>query len=328
MSPTPFSDELRQARLKAGRSQGDLAKKARVGQSTISSWETGRQLPQKEDKASIQGLERVAKVLGLDLRALEGALEKQIEKRQQFVFHSDSEYLAWQRAHVQNLASDGCKRLDIWLVGPETLPFRRWPQIRQEWKSSIANDKIAVHYCVVWFLCLVRKNTLTRLVSDLVEVGRSIPGDGRAQQSRIHHYGVRLIEAIRTGETAISEFEALTSEAKEGKVTGNEFKMVDLVRDKLKVDQDSGVIGLARAFSSLGTLTLYLPEDPVYQPTATLHLPSVRIAESAEPTPAWYCLDRDNAFDLAEQVKKFMVWVLSPTKAGEVRGRVEQGGGK
>jgi transcriptional regulator with XRE-family HTH domain len=60
-----IGDRIRQARKGAGQSQAWLAEKVGQAQTTISSWETGRTEPGREDVA------RIARALGVDVGVLE-----------------------------------------------------------------------------------------------------------------------------------------------------------------------------------------------------------------------------------------------------------------
>src|SRR5262245_58895848 len=61
----PVGDQIRRCREQAGRSQTWLAEKVGVGQTTISSWESGRTEPSRSDTR------KVAQALSVDIALLE-----------------------------------------------------------------------------------------------------------------------------------------------------------------------------------------------------------------------------------------------------------------
>ena len=192
---------LRDARESLELSQAELSGaiekvsdgKAKVAQSTWSSWERGRQLPSENDK----DLPFAAQVLHLNLAALLSALREQqselMESRPPASEVLDN-YLDQVEEYLEYV---GNKRdLNLWIFGTAAvraaLPGEAGRPFRDFWARNVA-EGLTFRY--IWFLDQVEEDALYRMAASLYDVadriGKAAANSG-APPAKTVHYAVLL----------------------------------------------------------------------------------------------------------------------------------------
>ncbi len=305
MSAYPFSDLIRSRRRDLALSQKQVTDggEGKIGQPTLSAWETGRLLPRTEDPR----LAALATVLDLPLSQIEVALREQQGAEVEQTLLTDEKYLSEQQEYVSEHEANG---VDVWLLGPETLPVINSVRFREAWRTAIA---AGVNYHIIWMLCTITPGAIPQLANILGDIGASAP-EGT---SAIHHYGLMVFPAKIEGGVPIgtdrydenkADYVSLQQEAKDNEIAGNVFHDPLYIARTLPLYE---TMIRKWPFSPISSITVCKTRSRRREPLASVHLPSVRHSRAAAPGPVWHILDAAASFELASFIDKFTAHVKS-----------------
>ena len=170
-----FAVMLRDARTNSGFTQDAVSAKAKVSQSSYSEWEQGRRLPESSREDAVL---RLADTLRLDptelLRALER--ERRAARSSSRPCPTAETYLPAQERFLEECLAAVPKdhTMEIWLIGPETLPVLNEPSAEQAWADNLA---LGINYKVVWLLDLVDPHRLEDVLGEVNETFNDIEDD-------------------------------------------------------------------------------------------------------------------------------------------------------
>lgn len=195
------------------------------------------------------------------------------------------------------VAEVGPKNLDIWLLGPQSLPVVKNDVIQNIWIDNLA---AGATYNVIWFLDQVDAHEFAEVSSVLANIGARVRERQPSGQAEITHYATQLLTASKA-----TDFKAVTSEYDKMRVAeleGNKFFVPLLEDSELRSLKER----LQLFWQKFSAIVVYCPRKPGFKTRANLRLMSVRSRPDEEPTSSpFFWFSYEHAFELEAMLSQF-----------------------
>ncbi len=321
-----FGELLRRARKTKKLSQTDLANKVRAAiqkkskgskvyfdQTRLSSWEVGRQRPDIEDKGVELILESLASQLDIPLNELKRVLSKKIGSIKTL---NQEEYFSTVKSYLNDCDKD---LIDLWFIGPYSLPILSSESSRKEWIENLSTRKI--NYNVIWLLDFTEPEFFRTLIgtassiAKLASQGQGGPGSDRGDKNQ-RPYGKIINYAIKFKKDNQDLASKDEDYNKVIKYYGNAYK-------KHKPNKNAGEDGnnsriefnkeltfpwkeykkMLYYWFKFGSIVLFEPEDITKLPVASVALKNVCLIPGGDSVDTFLFFDRKGTEEILSFVK-------------------------
>jgi hypothetical protein len=170
------------------------------------------------------------------------------------------------KAAQEFVAKEGPANLDIWLLGPQSLPVVNDPYIQDVW---VKNLSAGATYRVIWFLDQVDTYQFKNVSSVLAHIGAEVSSNSAKGSGAITHYATKLLWSSK-----VTDFAAVTSKYKEmmdADLQGNTFLKPLLDHAQMRSLKER----LQLYWQKFSAIVVYCPKKPECPPCANLRLMEV-----------------------------------------------------
>ncbi len=190
----------------------------------------------------------------------------------------------------------GPENLDIWLLGPQSLPVVDDLAIQDVW---VKNLSAGATYRVVWFLDQVLAWRFSKVSSVLADIGVRVSDSSSHRSSKIVHYATQLL-----AESKPEEFEGVISKYNEMKVAdmnGNTFLEPLLDHPQLQSLKER----LQLFWQKFSAIVVYCPRTRGHVPRANLRLMEVSARPGEHTMSPFFWFSEEHAYELQEMLSEF-----------------------
>lgn len=274
----PFADLLSRSRRAARLSQEKVCDKLKttpldISQGTLSAWESGNRLPDADKE---KDLFHLAEVLGVEAAEIDQAYRKQRGMTRPVLALTEDELIEEAQEYVKEV---GPERLDVWFVGPASLPVRTSAMVRSHW---IANLSGGATYRILWFLDQITDKDLRALKDVFQKIGEEVAENRKGKQfdePAIIHYATTLFSvgdaSPRVEGVDVARTRRLYKELG-AMATAGKLKQTKVMPEFTSLDERSTVRNrLMLYWQCFCSIVVYSPKDLIETPCANLCLKSV-----------------------------------------------------
>jgi len=262
----PFATAIREARIAQRLKQRNVCEKIGISISVLSSWETGRAVPERNDPV----IGKLAARLLLDGGVLQEKLSAQVG--------SGADQWSVAFAEAQSIVTKAQYQMELWSFGSPRLrvtdPGESGERARKVWKENLENG-IEAHF--IWHLESIDPIEFRRLAVALVEL-RSL--FSTAPSGKMFHYGVEPIDQISDRHASPNDIRlAANTNIFDGLRAQLTDPLICCERRGLqyKISRD-----ILAAGTLIGSTVLYRPKKFTSVPMASLVLRHVLTSPNAE----------------------------------------------
>jgi hypothetical protein len=194
------------------------------------------------------------------------------------------------------VAEVGPENLDIWLLGPQSLPVVDDESIQGVW---IENLSAGATYHVIWFLDQVKEWQFGEVSKVLKHIGANVSDSKRPTSATITHYATQLL-----ADSQSVDFERIASpynQMRNAGLEGNLF-LQPLVGDaKLQSLKER----LQLYWQKFSAIVVYCPKVPGFIPRANLRLMDVSVRLDGPRQSPFFWFSTEHAYELQAVLNDF-----------------------
>ncbi len=266
----------------------------KLPQVTLSAWETGRQKPSYRDDKRMLIINALAQVLEIEVEELEEMLKKDEDdsNRRQPEGMDEEKY----RSEMEDYMVNHGYEVDLWFIGPNTLPVTHSESIREAWIDYISQG---ASYNILWFLDQVSDlGNFRKLFNVMCDIGKKVSDKSEQIQNepgKIRHFATWLFNGKEASEIDSFESAVATNRKHMGEKILDAEEVYHEIREKLQsgeLELPHNLVQCPVALSrdlraeiqlywqSLGALVLFNPHGIISDPILSFGLQGTRNTQS------------------------------------------------